>query len=301
MKSYDSNTYTYNANGIRTSKTVGGVKHDYILDGTKILREAWGSNTLIHLYDNEDSVCGILYNNVPYYVIKNLQGDVIAIVDKDAETVARYSYDAWGVPKIKSDISGCSIATINPFRYRGYYYDQEIELYYLQSRYYNPLLGRWVNSDEVIYILFSLEALQHNLFAYGANNSVNNIDYTGYWWFSIKTVVAGIILDAVISWLLPYVCTAFHATKLVKWAKFSRWSSGTYNSAVKKLAKAIYNGIDSIMYKLMGRAANAATRAFTLSRIQSWVEGILNFSLGYGIAWLIDCIDSDGKSGYIRF
>ena len=56
-----------------------------------------GDNTLIPLYDNEDGVCGILYNNAPYYFIKNLQGDVIAIVDKDAETVARYSYDAWGV------------------------------------------------------------------------------------------------------------------------------------------------------------------------------------------------------------
>ena len=97
LKSFDSNTYTYNANGIRTSKTVNGVKHTYILDGNKILREMWGSNTLIPLYDNENNVCGITYNNVPYYFIKNLQGDIIAILDKDAQTVARYSYDAWGV------------------------------------------------------------------------------------------------------------------------------------------------------------------------------------------------------------
>ena len=92
LKSFDGNAYTYNANGIRNGKTVNGVKHTYTIDGTKILRETWGSNTLIPLYDNEDSVCGILYNNVPYYFIKNLQGDVIAIVDKDAQTVARYSY-----------------------------------------------------------------------------------------------------------------------------------------------------------------------------------------------------------------
>ena len=69
----------------------------YTLDGTKILRETWDGNTLVPLYDNEDGVCGILYNNVPYYFIKNLQGYVIAIVDKDTQTVARYSYDAWGV------------------------------------------------------------------------------------------------------------------------------------------------------------------------------------------------------------
>ena len=81
LKSFDNVTYTYNANGIRTSKTVNGVKHTYTLDGTKILREVWGDNTLVPLYDNEESVCGILYNDVPYYFLKNLQGDVIAITE----------------------------------------------------------------------------------------------------------------------------------------------------------------------------------------------------------------------------
>ena len=95
LKKFDNIEYTYNANGIRTSKKVNGVLHTYTLDGTKILRETWGDNTLVPLYDNEDSVCGILYNDEPYYFVKNLQDDVIAIVNKDAETVARYSYDAW--------------------------------------------------------------------------------------------------------------------------------------------------------------------------------------------------------------
>ena len=83
LKSYDSNTYTYNANGIRTSKIVNGVEHEYTLDGTKILRECWNydgqskayNDVLTPLYDNEDSLCGIIYNNVPYYFLKNLQGE----------------------------------------------------------------------------------------------------------------------------------------------------------------------------------------------------------------------------------
>ena len=107
-----------------------------MLDGTKVLKEVWGSNKIIPLYDDEDSVCGIVYNGEPYYFVKNLQGDVIAIVDEDVETVAKYSYDAWGVPEVKSDTSEIGIATINPYRYRGYYYDNEIGMYYLQSRYY---------------------------------------------------------------------------------------------------------------------------------------------------------------------
>ena len=203
MKSYDSNTYTYNANGIRTSKTVGGVKHEYTLDGTKILRETWGSNTLVPLYDNEDSVCGILYNNVTYYFIKNLQGDVIAIVDKDAETVARYSYDAWGA--VTSEVTytdltkGVDIATINPFRYRGYYYDVEIDLYYLQSRYYDASVGRFVNEDDTDCLSYFVNnTTSENLYTMCGNNPIMGIDSNGYWngwWNSVKTV--GIALDVI--------------------------------------------------------------------------------------------------------
>ena len=136
LKSFDNTQYTYNANGIRTSKTVNGIVHTFVLDGTKILKESWNGNTIIPMYDNEDAVCGIQYNGEPYYFFKNLQGDIIAITDKDAKVVAKYSYDAWGVCTISQDSSDCGIAAVNPFRYRGYYYDIEIGLYYLQSRYY---------------------------------------------------------------------------------------------------------------------------------------------------------------------
>jgi len=190
LKSYDSNTYTYNANGIRTSKTVNGVKHEYTLDGTKILRETWGSNTLVPLYDNEDSVCGIIYNSVPYYFLKNLQGDVIAIVDKDAETVARYSYDAWGKLLSITDEDGADlsnnashIAIINPFRYRGYYYDQGTGLYYLNSRYYDPSVGRFINGDEAYILLLDnkFSTIDNiNLYVYCDNNSIMFIDPDGY-------------------------------------------------------------------------------------------------------------------------
>ena len=93
--------YTYNANGIRTSKTVNGVTHTYTLDGTKILREEWtdGNGTahrLTPLYDNEDSVCGITYDGDVYFFRKNLQGDVIALIDPYGEIAVHYVYDAWG-------------------------------------------------------------------------------------------------------------------------------------------------------------------------------------------------------------
>ena len=193
LKSFDNIEYTYNANGIRTSKTVNGVKHEYTLYGTKILRETWGKNTLVPLYDNEDSVCGILYNNVPYYFIKNLQGDVIAIVDKDAQTVARYSYDAWGT--VTSAVTyteltkNVDIATINPFRYRCYYYDEEIGMYYLQSRYYDVTIHRFINEDKPVCVCAVAQAQFSSLYAYCDNNPIRYSDKTGYGpWSSVLSL-----------------------------------------------------------------------------------------------------------------
>ncbi len=181
LKSFDTISYTYNANGIRTSKTVDGVRHDFMLDGGKILSEIWGDYLLEALYDNEDSVCGIIYHGTPYYFLKNLQGDIIAITDQNGDTVARYTYDAWGVPTITFDSTECTVATVNPFRYRGYYYDTETGLYYLQSRYYNPTVGRFVNGDEGIVLLTTNHiSLEKNLFAYCYNTVTNLSDITGY-------------------------------------------------------------------------------------------------------------------------
>jgi len=197
LKYFDCNTYTYNANGIRTSKTVNGVKHEYVLDGTKILRETWEDNTIIPLYDNEESVCGIIYNDVPYYFHKNLQGDIISIVDANGDFVARYSYDAWGVCSIAdaNTVENYNIATINPFRYRGYYYDAEIGMYYLQSRYYDPAVGRFINADEVEMMIASEEIIVLNLFAYCENDVVNNTDIVGF--ISLKSAVRSLVSEII--------------------------------------------------------------------------------------------------------
>ncbi len=179
LKSFDDIAYTYNANGIRTSKTVGGIKHEYALDGTKILCERWDGHVLIPLYDNEESVCGIHYDGIPYYFQKNLGGDVIAIADSHGKIVARYLYDAWGVCTILSDVTGV-IARVNPFRYRSYYFDSETSLYYLQSRYYDANVGRFINADVCEYLFLALEKLNSNLFTYCNNNAISNEDINGY-------------------------------------------------------------------------------------------------------------------------
>ena len=254
LKKFDNIEYTYNANGIRTSKKVNGVLHTYTLDGTKILREVWDSNTLVPLYDNEDGVCGILYNNIPYYFIKNLQGDVIAIVDKDAQTVARYSYDAWGICSITQDSVG--IATINPFRYRGYYYDEEIELYYLQSRYYDAIVGRFINADDSRVVAVDPMPINISLYTYCQNEPVFNSDPNGYW-----------VLTLGVSWGIAFLIGInIFATLLID----SSWDYGLFLGATL----------------LTGFAAKGLSGSFGFywgfNRIQNYLNSVtVGFAAGY--------------------
>ena len=91
----------------------------------------------------------VTYNDVDYFYVYNLQGDVVALIDANGTQVVEYGYDAWGNPISKTVSLAATIGTLNPFRYRGYVYDEETGLYYLRSRYYNPSWGRFVNADEI--------------------------------------------------------------------------------------------------------------------------------------------------------
>ena len=229
LKSFDGIAYTYNANGIRTSKTVNGVIHEYLLDGANILRETWGGNTLIPLYDNEEQVCGIEYNGTAYFFLKNLQGDVIAITDASGETVVRYSYDAWGACTVLGD-SAIEIATVNPYRYRGYYFDTDTGLYYLQSRYYDPTTGRFLNGDRVELATMCGIVLQHNLFAYCNNNPVNECDGKGQLAAQLLArIILGIMLGVFIQ-LLSDLLSYWYSKLFSKPKSFSP-SVGDYISS----------------------------------------------------------------------
>ena len=139
--------------------------------------------------DNTNDLIGFKYNDNSYYYIKNAQNDIIGILDSNYNIVAKYKYNSWGVnikitDGIGNDIQNNlnHIANINPFRYRSYYYDTETKLYYLNSRYYNPLWVRFLNSDNII--IQNNMLLGNNLYAYCNNNSINSTDYTGH--FVIK-------------------------------------------------------------------------------------------------------------------
>ena len=171
-------SYTYNESGIRTSKTSNGVTTKFYLDGTNIIEQTDETITLYFFYDSTGEVVGFKYNGNNYIYVKNVQGDIVAITDISGNIVTEYSYDPWG--KLLSISGNTIIGELNPFRYRSYYYDSDIQLYYLQSRYYDPETGRFINSDDVRYIGSTGTQLSYNSFAYCENNAVNNCDPRGY-------------------------------------------------------------------------------------------------------------------------
>lgn len=179
LATYGTNTYKYNEDGIRTSKTVDGVTTQYYLNGTDIIQQSDGTNTLYFYFDNASEVVGFNYNNNDYFYVKNMMDDIVAIVDSTGTVVAEYTYSPWGeVTSVTG--SNVTLGELNPFRYRSYYYDAEIGMYYLQSRYYDPEICRFINCDDVNYLGMTESELSYNAFAYCGNNPINDIDPMGY-------------------------------------------------------------------------------------------------------------------------
>lgn len=170
-------SYTYDANGMRTSKTNGSATYTYVYNGGKLVQMTRGVIVCYFIYDGDRPVSMKIGNTI-YYYLTNLQGDVVAITNESGAVVASYQYDAWGNILYQSQLSESSIASLNPLRYRGYVYDNETQLYYLQSRYYDPEVGRFLNADALVSTGQGI--LGNNMFAYCNNNPVSNVDPTGH-------------------------------------------------------------------------------------------------------------------------
>ena len=191
----DSVYYSYNANGIRTSKTVNGITTNYVLNENNIISEIKGNSIINYYYDSNDDVIGFTYNNQKYLYLKNLQNDIIGIIDSNRDIVVEYYYDAYGNIIYINDISGNNLSNVNPFRYRSYYLDTETGWYYLNSRYYDPLIKRFITPDDINYLGATGSALSYNLYSYCENNTSNCVDENGF--FPVH-IVAGVV--AGIAW-----------------------------------------------------------------------------------------------------
>ena len=196
-KGTDSISYLYNADGLRTSKTVNGITTDYYWLNGILLGQKTGNEYILFLYDENGSAYGMLLNNGTteeyYYYLFNAQGDITGIVDSNGQKVVEYTYGAWGDITAITGTLADTVGQINPIRYRGYYYDAETGFYLTGTRYYDPEIGRFINADG--YVSTGQGILGTNMFAYCGNNPITRADPSGQFWGIVigVTLVVGLV------------------------------------------------------------------------------------------------------------
>ena len=162
--------FVYNADGLRVQKTVNGVATKYTLHGKNIVHMTSGADELHFFYDAQNRPAVVVYNGTAYAYVRSLQGDIVTILDENGNVAVSYGYDAWGAPLWCTGELAETLGKVQPFRYRGYVFDEETGLYYLRSRYYNSELGRFLNADTIYYC---------NLFCYCKNSPTRRFDANG--------------------------------------------------------------------------------------------------------------------------
>ena len=171
--------YGYDSDGKRITKTVDGTTYNYHYLGDQLVELTWDGNKLHFTYDSTGPL-SVNYNGTEYFYVKNAQGDVTGLVSASGTRVVTYTYDAWGNLLATTGSLAATLGEQNPLRYRGYVYDTETGLYYLQSRYYNPGWGRFINVDA--YLSTGQGFNGHNMFAYCGNNPISRYDVGGMFW-----------------------------------------------------------------------------------------------------------------------
>ena len=225
---------------------------------------------LYYLYNGEE-LLGLVYNGSTYYYHKNVFGDIIGILNHNYEEIVTYEYDSWGAISSIADNSGINLGTINPFRYRSYYYDEETKLYYLNSRYYNPEWGRFINGDGTVST--GQGFIGNNMFNYCGNNPIVRADDGGSSWFIVfGLVVAGCLGGG--------IAMHAHIQTNILLGSDNPYSgaSGAFMSIVSPntmLANVIVSSISSTMVNVFYEKAN----------ISSAVESLpLDIIMNYGIS-----------------
>ena len=184
--------YTYDHEGKRASKTVGGVKHTYIYGGDILMCEKATGLEMKFSYDSVGNPVAVMYNGTEYYYVMNLQGDIIGLVNAAGAWVVEYRYDVWGnIQSISGSLAG-TLGADNPLRYRGYYYDTETGLYYISCRYYNPEIGRFISPDTTNVLEVQDDLYDKNLYAYCDNNPVMRVDSSGAVWHLAVGAAVGV-------------------------------------------------------------------------------------------------------------
>ncbi len=229
--------YQYNDQGYRTTKSYYDYSissHTWVLQnqiiyellGDKVIYETNGTYGLLFHYDYDGTLIGFTgdlniddgFDGADYYYIRNQQGDITMIVDDQGTVLVEYRYDAYGNRTIVFDDTSGILSTYNPYTYKGYRYDQEIGLYYLNSRYYDPVIGRFLNPDGLLGQTGNI--LSTNMYAYCENNPVMYLDPSG------ESIIFAIAITAILLFTPVGGTLAQIATSAVSYVAMAAWALG---------------------------------------------------------------------------
>ncbi len=265
LTSYNGNTYTYDANGIRLTKTVNGVTTKFFIFGTKILGMTIGTNKLRFRY-GVNGIQGFSYNGQEYIYRKNIQGDITHIfklTNGILALAAEYKYDAWGKCEV-TEVDNSGIGEINPIRYRGYYYDTETKLYYLNARYYDPEVGRFISADSTQFLEpNTVNGL--NLYAYCGNNPV--MGYDPYGTFFLSLLIAAVVSAAASA--LGSIIVQAATTGRVDWAQVG--ISALFGAVSGALS---FTGVGGIVGQFFIQGALAVGEMYSIAALHGEVGDI---------------------------
>ena len=249
-------SYTYDEQGVRSSKTVNGVTTTFSYNGSLLMAQVQGSGTRqvkqLYSYDANGQLISVNYNGTEYYYLRNGQTDIVGLMDGSGNRVVEYTYDAWGKLISTTGTLATSLGADNPFRYRGYYYDTETGLYYLMTRYYDPEVCRFISAD--VYMTTGQGVLGGNMFAYCLNNPILYSDTLGE---SVTVCILGV---------------TFTLVELL-----------VIGVAVAVIADILINGEDALVMKAAEGVAEAVEAIAQIWRI---IESVTTqpLSIGSGIA-----------------
>ena len=197
--------YFYDHTGARVKKIVDGVETEYHMAGDLLVSETTNNRTIWYRYDSNANLISMTIAGKIYGCVRNAQNDVTALIDHDGNVVVKYTYDSWGnVRKIEGSLAD-TIGVQNPFRYRGYYFDQETGMYYLKNRYYDPKLRRFICADSLKALKAGEDFGGKNLYVYCNGNPVAMLDDEGEFAISLIKAAVGAVVNVATTYIAAKV------------------------------------------------------------------------------------------------
>ena len=299
IHTYDTNPasssdYSYTYNTTYDYDSSGRLVHETCVEATTYTGGSSSTREITYLYDESGIIGAIQTLNSTttdrYYFDRNLRGDVIAIYNNSGTKIATYSYDSWGNCTTKTLVSN-NFSNYNPIRYRGYYYDRETKLYYLNARYYNPQWRRFISPDDTSY-LDPENPNGLNLYAYCGNDPINKLDPSGHFVITTTMILAaigiGAAIGAGIGFGAAYVPDVIDNIKNdgFQWSDFNTFENNWLHYVGATLGGAISGagiGLCSVLGAGLGVALSAGT---ALSIGGTAISGGTALALGIGGAYV---------------